>query len=437
MQIPASQSSDQARHTSYVEKHARAAQAVTERLAMLSTAQKNAALEAISEELGRASGEILAANVLDMEAGQAAGLGSRLDRILLTRERIDAIRADIANVVSLPDPIGDEIDSTTRPNGLKVRRVRCPIGVVGIIYEARPNVTVDATVLCLKAGNAVVLKGGSDAIHSNRAITSAIHRALAGTDMPPDAVQFLDETDRGVTHAFLRMQGLIDVIVPRGSLSLIRLARDNATVPVIETGASVVHVYVDEEVDVEQAAALIFNSKHRRVSICNTLDTLLIHKAVAKQVAQALARLLAQAEPAVQVRVDESLLPEFSAEMPQTLVRPLDMAQDFDTEFLDYILAVGVVNNMDEALAHIRRHSLKHTEAIYTTNKEKAEYFMQAVDAAVVIHNASTQFTDGAEFGLGAEIGISTQKLHVRGPFALEGLTSMKWEVRGTGQARP
>ena len=438
MQTQASQSAEQHnKHYAYVRQRAVAAKTVTPQLALLTTAQKNAGLEAIATELTRSASEILSANAQDMEAGKAAGLGSRLDRILLTQERIEAICNDIANVISLPDPVGTILDTRTRPNGLEITRERCPIGVVGIIYEARPNVTVDATVLCLKAGNAVVLKGGSDAIHSNRAVVAAIHRALSTTDIPPEAVQFIDETDRAATQAFLTMDSLIDVVVPRGSFSLIQFARKNATVPVIETGASVVHVYVDEEVDIAQAVDLIINAKTRRVSICGALDTLLLHQAVAEKVSRPLAEKLSQCEPKVQVRAVPQVLDIFQDSMAQTQVRPLDPASDFDTEFLDHILAVGVVEDMDAALAHIEKHSLHHTEAIYTTNIQTAEKFMRSVDSAVVMHNVSTQFTDGAEFGLGAEIGISTQKLHVRGPFALEGLTSMKWVVRGKGQVRP
>jgi glutamate-5-semialdehyde dehydrogenase len=312
-----------------------------------------------------------------------------------------------------------------------------PLGVIGIIYEARPNVTVDAAVLCLKSGNAVLLKGGSDALESNRALVGAIQRALRGGPAPEEAVQLVDATARAVTAAFLAQRGYIDAIIPRGSLSLIRFTQDHAKVPVIETGASVVHAYVDRDVDVEQAAALLFNAKHRRVSICGALDVALLHRDVLPAVGAAVARHLAQAQPPVQVRADDRARPVFAAVLPAAQVRPLDPAADFDTEWLDYILAVKTVDSLDEALAHIRAHTLRHTEAIFTRDAAAARRFLAEVDAAVVMHNASTQFTDGAEFGLGAEIGISTQKLHVRGPFALEGLTSMKWIIEGTGQLRP
>ncbi len=421
----------------YVREMALAARKASAPLAMMETGRKNAALEAISRELELAEPEILAANAEDMKAGKEAGLGTRLDRLLLSPERMLEIRANIQTVMGLPDPVGLEIDTARRPNGLDVRRVRCPLGVVGIIYEARPNVGVDASVLCLKSGNAVLLKGGSDAINSHRAIVGAIRRALEKSGMPPDAVQLIDSTDRAVTGAFLGLRGLIDVIIPRGSLDLIRFTQENSKVPVIETGASVVHAYVDEEVDTPQALDLIVNAKTRRVSICGALDTLLIHQAVLQEVGGLLAKRLAETDPPVEVLADRRAHSVFAGILRPERLRPLDPEKDFDTEFLDYRMAVGTVDSMDEALEHIARHSLKHTEAIFTTNAAKADRFMRSVDAACVMHNASTQFTDGAEFGLGAEIGISTQKLHVRGPFALEGLTGMKWEIRGQGQIRP
>ncbi len=421
----------------YVRGSAEAAQAAARGMGLLNTAEKNGALAAIAAELRRSQEAILAANALDMQAGERAGLGTKLDRLLLTRERIERICLDIETVIGLPDAAGREIDSVVRPNGLRVSRVRVPLGVVGIIYEARPNVTVDAAVLCLKSGNAVLLKGGSDALESNRALVAAIRRALAAGPAPVDAVQLLDSADRAVTAEFLAQRGLIDVIIPRGSLSLIRFTQEHAQVPVIETGASVVHAYVDEDVDVEQAVALLFNAKHRRVSICGALDVALIHRRVLEAVGLPFARRLAAARPPVQVRADSEAYAVFAQALAPAQLRPLDPATDFDTEWLDYVLAVRTVESMDEALEHIRVHSLKHTEAIYTRNAAVAERFLREVDAACVMHNASTQFTDGAEFGLGAEIGISTQKLHVRGPFALEGLTSMKWMIRGTGQLRP
>jgi glutamate-5-semialdehyde dehydrogenase len=283
----------------------------------------------------------------------------------------------------------------------------------------------------------VVLKGGSEALNSNRALVAVLRRALERTAVPPDAVQLLDSADRAVTTAFLGLRDVLDVIIPRGSLSLIRHTREHAKVPVIETGASVVHAYVDEEVDLAQAVALIVNAKTRRVSICGALDVLLVHRAVLEALLAPLAQALGRSEPPVEVRADPAALAALRGRYPAARLKALEPTRDYDTEWLDYILAVHAVDSLDAALAHIAEHSLKHTEAIYTTSAAKAERFLASVDAAVVMHNASTQFTDGAEFGLGAEIGISTQKLHVRGPFALEGLTSMKWLVRGTGQTRP
>jgi glutamate-5-semialdehyde dehydrogenase len=431
------QSARSASPAAMVRSLAEAARDASLRMGTLATERKNAALSAIAGELRGSADAILAANSVDMQAGQRAGLGTKLDRLLLSRERIEAVCRDIENVILLPDPIGQELSGTVRPNGLRCSRVRVPLGVVGIVYEARPNVTVDASVLCLKSGNAVLLKGGSDAIHTNRALVAAIQRALAKTGVPATAVQLIDSTDRAATQAFLGQRGLIDVIIPRGSLSLIRFAQDHARVPVIETGASVVHAYVDEDVDADQAVALLFNAKHRRVSICGALDVALFHRSTLDSVAMPFARRLAKAAPSVQVRADERAFPAFAHALPSAHLKPLDPATDYDTEWLDYILAVRTVDSMDEALEHIRVHSLRHTEAIFTRNAARAERFLAEVDAAVVMHNASTQFTDGAEFGLGAEIGISTQKLHVRGPFALEGLTSMKWHIRGTGQLRP
>ncbi|MCZ6552160.1 MAG: glutamate-5-semialdehyde dehydrogenase [SAR324 cluster bacterium] len=421
----------------FAREKASAARRASEGMIALDATQKNDALERIAAELRRSASDILAANARDMEEGRRAGLGSKLDRLLLSEARIDAICNEIGEVTALEDPVGQVIDERTRPNGLHVQRVRAPLGVVGMIYEARPNVTVDATVLCLKSGNAVVLKGGSDALHSNRAIVAAIRRALEVSAIPADAVQLLDSSDRAVTGAFLRLRGTIDVIIPRGGQDLIRFVVENSLVPVIETGASVVHAYVDARVNVPQAVELVHNGKTRRVSICNALDTLLIHRDVLEAVGRPLAQRLKESEPPVEVRADERAYPVFAGVLPADQVKRADPGVDYDTEFLDYVMAVRTVDSLDEALEHIRRHSLKHTEAVYTEDAAVAERFLREVDAACVMHNASTQFTDGNQFGLGAEIGISTQRLHVRGPFALEGLTTMKWLVRGDGQTRP
>ncbi|MDH4120153.1 MAG: glutamate-5-semialdehyde dehydrogenase [Deltaproteobacteria bacterium] len=426
-----------AAHRAFVEDKARKVREAARLVAALSTEDKNKALEAMARQLRAHQGAILAANAQDMAAGEAAGLGTKLDRLLLTPERLEAMLHEIEQVKNLPDPVGQEIDHRQRPNGLDIRRVRAPLGVVGIIYEARPNVTVDAAALCLKSGNGVVLKGGSDAVHSNRALVAAIRQGLADSRVPPNAVDLLDSIDRGVTAAFLRMRGLIDVIIPRGGKALIEFAVENSLVPVIETGASVVHVYVDAAVNAPMAVEVILNSKTRRVSICNALDTLLLHRDALEAVGDPLAQRLAASQPPVEVRADPAALPVFARHLPQERLKPVNPNEDYDTEFLDYRMAVRVVDSLDEALDHIRRHSLNHTEGVLTDNPQVAERFLREVDAACVMHNASTQFTDGGQFGLGAEIGISTQRLHVRGPFALEGLTTMKWLVRGSGQTRP
>ncbi len=418
--------------------HAQNAKNAQTQLARCTTEQKNEALEQIAKSLLANSTAILKANAKDVDAGRQAGLGSKLDRLVLTQGRIEAMAQDLNNVIQLADPIGQVLESRTQPSGLKVTRVRAPLGVVGIIYESRPNVTVDASTLCLKAGNAVVLKGGKDALLSNRAIVAAIWQGLEKSVLPPGAVQFLDATDRAVTAAFLTLRGVLDVVIPRGGLGLIRFAHENASVPVIETGASVVHAYVDESIKPDNVASLIVNAKTRRPSICGALDVLLVHQQAWHSLAKPLMQVLEAGEQPLELRLDpqamEALTPY--AAYPKRLLA-LNLQRDYDTEFLDYVMAIGTVASMDEALVHIRQHSLKHTEAIYTTHTQRAKRFLKEVDAACVMHNASTQFTDGAQFGLGAEIGVSTQKLHVRGPFALEGLTSTKWLVQGDWLCRP
>lgn len=409
-------------------EQAQAAVEASRTLAQLSTAQKNEALQAVGRALLAHADEILAANALDVTRAESAGQTVMVDRLLLTKERIEGIVKELENVVALEDYVGQVIDERVRPNGLRIQRVRVPLGVVGIIYESRPNVTVDATVLCLKSGNAVMLKGGSDAIDSNRAIVKVMREALAGTAIPTDAVQFIDSTDRAVTGEFLKLRGYLDVIVPRGGKGLIDFVVENARVPVIETGASVVHTYVDEAADLDMAAAIVVNAKTRRVSICNTLDTVLVHARVAEDFLKRVTPLLRAKQ--VELRCDERALAIVGTEGVAAT------NEDFGKEFLDYILSVKVVGSVDEAIAHITLYSLKHSEAIVTENRDTAERFLRDVDAACVYWNASTQFSDGAQFGLGAEMGISTQKLHARGPFALEGLTTHKWLVRGGGQVR-
>ena len=400
------------------------------KLSLFSADDKNKALKRISELLIEQTDLILTENEKDMKEGEKNNLGNKLDRLLLTEERVKGIADDTLNVATLPDSVGQIIDERERPNGLKISRVRVPIGVIGIIYESRPNVTVDAAVLCLKSGNAVILKGGSDAINSNRILAKIIRSALEETGIDPEAVQFIDSTDRATTAEFLRMKEGIDCIIPRGGKGLINFVKETSSIPVIETGASVVHVYVDKDADIKKAVEIVVNSKTRRVSICNALDVLLVHKDIASEFLLQLAKPLE--EKKVEVYADaevQKLLNPYSL-----ILNPTD--NDYDTEFLDYKMSIKLVSDLQEALDHIAEHSLKHTECIVTENKEAAEKFLKSVDAACVYHNASTQFSDGAQFGLGAEIGISTQKLHVRGPFALEGLTTFKWVIRGDGQIR-
>lgn len=373
--------------------------------------EKNAALRAIAKALNDERAAILAANAQDVARADASD--PLTDRLRLTPERLDAMIAELNTVIALPDQVGLTVDERIMPNGLKIQRVRVPLGVVGIIYESRPNVTVDAVGLCLKSGNAVILKGGSDALASNRELVRVMRAALESTAVPADAIQFLDTTDRAVTTDLLQLKGLVDVIIPRGGKGLIDFVTKNATVPVIETGASVVHAYVDAVADLEMAVDIAVNSKIRRVSICNALDTLLVHEKIAEPFMALLTPKLKEA--GVQIRTDEAA---------------------FGIEFLDHVLALKVVKSLDEALEHIAKYSLKHSEAIVTEDRAVAERFLKEVDAACVYWNASTQFTDGAQFGLGAEIGISTQKLHARGPFALEGLTATKWIITGEGQVR-
>lgn len=425
------------------------AREVSQRLSILSTEAKNQILEKIAARLEEKMPSILRANAKDMAAGKRKKLSAGLlDRLLLNKEKLKAMASDIRHITSLKDYVGEIIESRQLPNGLFLKRVRVPIGVIGIVYEARPNVTVDAATLCLKSGNSVILKGGSDAIHSNRALVKLIQTVLKEMSfLQPesrlqDAVQLIDTADRADTLELMSLRDLIDVIIPRGGKGLIDFVRENSKVPVIETGASVVHTYIHEDADIKKAVKIILNAKLRRVSICNTLDSLLVHKNIARAFLTAFVAALPKnpyGAGHLEIRADP-----LGLSVLRTLSKPKDFVlsvkraapEDFHTEFLDYILAIKTVRSLDEAISHITHHSLKHSEAIVTENRATAERFLNTVDAACVYWNASTQFSDGAQFGLGAEIGVSTQKLHTRGPFALEGLTSYKWVVEGNGQIR-
>lgn len=404
--------------------HARAA---AKRLALTPTADKAAALRAAAAQIRARAADILAANAEDMAAGQKNGLsGAMLDRLRLDEDRLAGIADAIDDVAALPDPSGAEIDRVTRPNGLVLSRVRVPLGVVGIIYESRPNVTADAAALGLMSGNAVILRGGSEAVHSNRAIHAAFAAGLVEAGLPADAVQLVPTQDRAAVGAMLRAQGLIDIIIPRGGKGLVARVQDEARVPVLAHLDGINHLYIDSAADPEKAVELAVNAKMRRTGVCGATETILIDRAYPAPLAIVDALVASGCE----VRGDKGV----AALSPH--VEPASSG-DWDCEYLDAIVSIAMVDGLAGALAHIDAHSSKHTDAIVTEDAAAAERFLSGVDSAIVMHNASTQFADGGEFGLGAEIGIATGRLHARGPVALEGLTTYKWLVRGSGQVRP
>lgn len=398
-------------------------------LATADTQSKNHALEAISAALLAHKTEILVANAQDVENARSKGMAeSMIDRLILTDARIEAIAAAVLKVAALPDPIGEELSRSTMYNGIEIRKVRVPLGVIGIIYEARPNVTVDAAVLCLKSGNAAFLRGGSETIHSNITLESIMREALASVGFPEACVTLIHDTDRAVAREMMRLRDYIDVLIPRGGAGLIRSIVENASVPVIETGVGNCHVYVDASADLEMAASIILNAKAQRVSVCNAAETLLVHKDVAET-------FLPMAKAALDTKgVELRCCPAAKAILGDAVLAASE--EDYATEFLDYILAVRVVDDLDAAIAHIRRYSTHHSEAIVTRDMNAAEHFCNAIDSAALYINASTRFTDGEEFGFGAEIGISTQKTHARGPMGLRELCSYKYILRGEGQVR-
>jgi len=421
-------SSTQTAAASEVVQKATLAKQAAPRLSLLTTEQKNDALLKMADALVAESASIIAANEEDLRRGRENGTSSSLlDRIALNEQRIESIAEGLRQVVELPDPIGDTLEQYTRPNGLHIRKIRVPLGVIGIIYEARPNVTVDAAGLCLKTGNAVVLRGGSAALYSNKRIVEVIHEALAQTDMPADAVQLILDPNRSSVDEMLKLTGLLDVLIPRGGHSLIQNVVQNAKVPVIETGAGICHTYVDESAQYTMALDIATNAKVQRPSVCNSMETLLVHEAFAQEHLASIAAHFEELK--VELRGCSRTL-----ELVPSIKAASD--QDWDTEYNDYILNVRVVQGLDEAIDHIRLHSTMHSECIVTENAGHAARFLQEVDAAAVYHNASTRFTDGFEFGFGAEIGISTQKLHARGPMGLPALTSTKFLVNGSGQIR-
>jgi len=404
-------------------RRARAAALV---LASLPTARKAAALALAADSVRAASADILAANAADMAHATESGLsGALLDRLRLDAGRIAAMADGVAAVAALADPVGQVIDSRERPNGLTLSRVRVPIGVIGIIYESRPNVTADAAALCVMAGNAAILRGGSEAVASNRAIHAALVAGLAAGGVPADAVQLVPTTDRAAVGAMLAADGVIDLIIPRGGKSLVARVQAEARVPVLAHLDGINHVYVDASADPAMAAAVVVDAKMRRTGVCGSMETLLIHRAYS-DVAGLIRRL---ADAGCVVRGDAAS----RALVPDIAVAD---AADWDTEYLDAIASIAIVDGLDAAVAHIARHGSHHTDAIIAEDAAVAEHFLSAVDSAIVLWNASTQFADGGEFGLGAEIGIATGRLHARGPVALEGLTTYKWIGRGTGQVR-
>lgn len=411
-----------------VQAKAQAAKQAAAKLAVTSTAVKNAALLAMAAALEAQQAEILAANERDMTAAAAKGMkSSMLDRLKLTAERISGMADGLRQVAGLADPVGNVIDGKTLPNGLHITKIRVPLGVIGIIYEARPNVTADAAGLCLKSGNAVILKGGSEAMESNKTVAAILAQAAEGAGIPAGSIQFIDTSDRQAVQDLIHMNGLVDVVIPRGGAGLIQAVVRNASVPVIETGAGVCHTYVDKDADVEMAMKIAFNAKVQRPSVCNAMETLLVHKDIADKFLPMM--LMMYNSSAVEIRGDEAVQ-EYSGQVhPAT-------EEDWSTEYGDLRLSVKIVDSIEEAMAHIAKYGTGHSECIVTNNYQAAQLFQYTVDAAAVYVNASTRFTDGNEFGFGVEIGISTQKLHARGPMALPELTSTKYLINGNGQVR-
>ena len=418
------------RYIVYIGHQARVA---ARKLARLSTAVKNQALLNVANALEESQGEILLANRLDYQAGQQAGLSAAmLDRLLLNRERLAAIAADVRNVASLPDPVGEQFDVRALPNGLILGKRRVPLGVIGTIYESRPNVTVDIASLCLKSGNAVILRGGSESIHSNTALSSLLRKAIADGGVPEDAVQFIEDTDRALVGQMLSMREYIDLIIPRGGAELIRRVAQEASMPAVTGGIGVCHTYVDRTADLDKAVDIALNAKVQRPTVCNALDTLLVHAQVAPTYLPQIANAWVRA--GVEIHADSRAM-SILGSMESHAILPATQ-EDWGKEFLSLTAAVKVVDSLEEALEHIDRYSSGHTEAILTEDYSASMRFLDEVDAAVVMVNASSRFTDGGQFGLGTEVAISTNKMHARGPMGLRELTSYKWTVLGSGQVR-
>lgn len=392
----------------------------------LTTQQKNNILQAIANQLRKNESQILKANQEDMEMARKMDISTAmLDRLLLTAERLENIASDVEHVISLEDPVGQQIEERTLPNGLSLQRQRTPLGVVGVIYEARPNVTIDVATLCLKSGNAVILRGGKETLLTNKVLATTIQEALTQSQAPPTAVQLITDPDRALVSQFLKLDQYIDMIIPRGGEKLHQLCKEQSTIPVITGGIGVCHMYVSESALVEESISVIHNAKVQRPTVCNALDTLLIHQSMATRLLPLLLTSLSSSN--VEVRADQRAYEMIEGEHSVQLATD----NDWGVEFLSLVLSVRIVESLDQALEHIAIHSSGHSDAILTTDKDEANRFLNEVDSACVYVNASTRFTDGAQFGLGAEVAVSTQKLHARGPMALEGLTTYKWLIRG------
>ena len=413
----------------------KAGKIASRRLATMSTARKNEALLAIAEELEKQSAGILAENDQDIEDGRANGLTSALlDRLLLTEERIINLANDCRKVANLPDPVGAEMGGRLLPNGLRLSKRRIPIGLIGAIYEARPNVTIDIASLCLKTGNGVILRGGSETLRSNLALVGVIQAALERVQLPMASVQYIADPDRALVRQLLRLDQYVDMIIPRGGNRLHQLCREEGSIPVITGGIGICHIFVDETADLEQAVEIIENSKVQRPTVCNALDTLLVHERVAERLLPAIAGRLAQS--GVELRATPPAFQILSGNGHGATVMPAG-DKDFDQEWLALILGVKVVDGLDEAIQHIHHHSTEHSDAILTEDWGNATRFVDEINASAVFVNASTRFNDGGQFGLGAEVAVSTQKLHARGPMGLEELTTYKWVCIGDGHIRP
>ncbi len=412
----------------YLDQMGERAVAAKKSLQSLEAEEKNKILLQIAQALPANAERILQENAKDYAIAEENGMSQGLlDRLKLTRERIEGMAEGIRQITELSDPVGQVIETIERPNGLHIEKVRVPMGVIGIIYEARPNVTADAFGLCFKSGNVVILKGGKDALYSNLAVTGVIRSVLTDTGIDPNVIQLIDNNDRSVTTEFMRLKKYVDLLIPRGGAGLIRAVVENSTVPVIETGTGNCHIYVDEEADLAKAIPIIINAKTQRIGVCNACESILVHEKIADAFLPALGKALA--EKKVEVRGDEKVLEQIPDAVKAT-------EEDYGKEYLDYIVSIKTVSSVEEAIEHINRYNTGHSDAILTENKDRAAKFLREIDSACVYANASTRFTDGFEFGFGAEIGISTQKLHARGPMGLKELMSYKYTITGNGQIR-